>query len=123
MNDHIAAVTREAADGVLAKVWTLVCSAEERDYTSGELEEIIISCTVVSATFTKLFEVTAKTVADPVEAKRPNRVDKHRIDHGDYVRASGDAYCKVCGHVYDDHPVVVGFEWLHRVCDGRLLKL
>lgn len=119
---------REEADGLLAGVWTLVCAAEERDYTAGEIDQIIASC---SASFIKLRALPRRAFADvsrvssdaDVVPKRPNKVDKHRIDHGDYVRASGDVMCKVCGHIYYDHPVVVGFEWLRRACDGRLLKL
>lgn len=128
---HIAAVTREEADGILAKAWTLVCAAEERDYTAAELHGIIASNAAAFTKFTKLLEVTAAKLLDevtastvvPIEAKRPNKVDKHRIDHSDYVHASGDVICRVCGHIYYDHPVVVGFGWLRRACDGRLLKL
>lgn len=121
MDAHIATVTREEADAMLADVWTLVCSAaEDRDYTNGELEKVISLCTAAAG---KLRTLLGGGGADPIAAPRPNKVDKHRLDHGDYVRASGDVTCKVCGHVYYDHPVVVGFEWLRRACDGRLLKL
>ena len=51
-----------------------------------------------------------------------------RIDEGDYIRAAGDAECPgtrgfSCGLPYRDHPFVPGIEWLHRTCDGRLVKL
>lgn len=122
MAAHLATVTREEADAMLADVWTLVCSAaEDRDYTVGELEKIVASCLAVAGKFRTLLGTGTSddSFADP----RPNKVDKHRLDHGDYVRASGEVTCKVCGHAYCDHPVVVGFEWLRRACDGRLLKL
>lgn len=57
------------------------------------------------------------------ERARPYKPDQIRVDRGDYVRASGLVLCEVCGVCYFDHPPVVGFEWLRRACDGRLLKL
>lgn len=105
---------------MLAEVWTLVRHAEDRDYTAAEIKEIVDSCAAVSA---KLQTLPKAGGVGHLEPKRPNKVDKHRIDHGDYVRASGDVTCAVCGHVYYDHPTVSGFEWLRRACDGRLLKL
>lgn len=122
MNDHIANVTREEADAALATMWTLVCRAEEREYTDGEIDQIIGSCTLVSQKLREQFGSTSKT-GDLNREWKANKVDKHRVDHGDFARAGGDVTCKVCGHVYYDHPVVVGFEWLRRACDGRLLKL
>jgi hypothetical protein len=122
MNDHLMKVTREEADAALATVWTLVCRAEERDYTDGELDQIIGSCMLVFKTLRAVFG--AKTREGDLDREwMANKVDKHRIDHGDFVRAGGDVTCKVCGHIYYDHPVVVGFGWLRRACDGRLLKL
>lgn len=49
--------------------------------------------------------------------------DLIRADKGDYVRASGLAVCDACGCAYWEHATVVGLPWLHRACDGRLLKL
>jgi hypothetical protein len=57
------------------------------------------------------------------ELSRPNKIDQARVDDGDYDRACGDAECSRCGKPYYDHPTVVGFEWLHRTCDGRFVKL
>ncbi len=63
---------------------------------------------------------------------RPNRIDRRRVDLGDYVRAGGDVECEGtrglgrvvgCGRPYHEHPVVPGFEWLRRLCDGRFVKL
>lgn len=59
---------------------------------------------------------------------RPNAIDRLRVDEGDYIRAAGDVECTgtrgfSCGLPYYDHPVVPGFEWLHRTCDGRFVKL
>jgi hypothetical protein len=59
---------------------------------------------------------------------RPNTIDRLRVDEGDYIRAAGDVECTgtrgfSCGLPYYDHPVVPGFEWLHRTCDGRFVKL
>jgi hypothetical protein len=59
---------------------------------------------------------------------RPNTIDRLRVNEGDYIRAAGDTECAgtrgfSCGLPYYDHPVVPGFEWLHRTCDGRFVKL
>jgi len=119
VSDHLSHVSREEADAALARVWTMVCTAEDRSYTSIELKEMIASCTDA----TDRLRTLSRSVESPAEMRRVNKVDQHRIDHGDYVRASGETYCKICGHMNYDHPQVVGFEWLRRACDGKLLKL
>lgn len=53
---------------------------------------------------------------------KPCRPDAARVDRGDYVRAAGDTVC-TCGFLYYDHDTVRGYRWLHRLCDGRLVKL
>jgi hypothetical protein len=58
-----------------------------------------------------------------VELSRPNKIDQERVERADWNRASGDVECPHCTHVYYDHPTVPGFEWLHRLCSGRLVKL
>lgn len=44
----------------------------------------------------------------------------------DFVRVGGDVVCE-CGKLMYDHPMdgpyYQGFQWLHRACDGRLVKL
>jgi hypothetical protein len=68
----------------------------------------------------------ARAFAEAVVAlagARPNQVDQFRVDHGDWVRAAGDASCASCGSALYDHPIVPGIEWLRRRCDGRLVKL
>lgn len=65
---------------------------------------------------------------------RPNKIDRRRVEEGDYVRAAGDTECPgvirshysrvvECGRPYHEHPVVPGFEWLRRLCAGRFVKL
>lgn len=52
------------------------------------------------------------------------------IPEGDdhWARAGGDVPCEICGKLYYDHPMDEvhlgsdGAPWLHRVCDGRLVK-
>lgn len=34
-----------------------------------------------------------------------------------------DCLCPVCGYKYYDHAPVIGYPWLNRLCDGRLVKL
>lgn len=57
------------------------------------------------------------------EVEKPFKPDQWRVDTGDYVRVGGDATCNVCGMPYYDHATVRGYRWLHRACDGRLVKL
>lgn len=48
-----------------------------------------------------------------------------------FERAGGDCICKQCGKKYYDHPMAREKEWLswdgqpflHRLCNGRLVKL
>ncbi len=54
---------------------------------------------------------------------RPYKPDMIRIELGDYTRAGGDVICDICGCPYQDHSPVVGYVWLTRLCDGRLVKL
>jgi hypothetical protein len=66
----------------------------------------------------------ATTFAEALVAlSRPNKIDIARVDRGDYVRTSHLAICEPCGHTYGEHAIVPGFEWLHRLCDGRFVKL
>lgn len=58
-----------------------------------------------------------------VELSRPNKIDLARVEAADWQRASGDVACKLCKRPYYDHAIVVGFPWLHRLCDGRFVKL
>jgi hypothetical protein len=58
-----------------------------------------------------------------IEPRRPFAPDQIRVDRGDYVRASQDVVCPTCGCEYWRHATVQGYEWLHRICDGRLVKL
>lgn len=55
--------------------------------------------------------------------RRPYAPDQLRVDRGDWNRASGHCDCAVCGLNYFAHVPVLGFEWLTRLCDGRLVKL
>lgn len=55
--------------------------------------------------------------------RKPYRPDQIRVDCGDWYRASGMCICEVCACDYFAHAPVVGFEWLRRLCDGRLVKL
>lgn len=60
---------------------------------------------------------------DCIEPRRPFRPDKLRVDRNDWMRASGLAVCTTCELLYADHASVRGYEWLTRLCDGRLVKL
>jgi hypothetical protein len=55
--------------------------------------------------------------------RRPYRPDVIRVERGDYQRASHLMKCNVCDCEYIEHEPVTGYEWLHRLCDGRLVKL
>jgi len=58
-----------------------------------------------------------------VELSRPNKIDQARVEKADWYRASGHVECEQCGRPYYDHATVQGFEWLHRLCNGRFVKL
>lgn len=49
-------------------------------------------------------------------------------DACDYTRASGECICETCGAQYCDHPMAKDLPgcdgpFLHRLCDGALVKL
>lgn len=50
-------------------------------------------------------------------------IDRARIDAGDIHRAGHLTPCDKCGCAYHMHPHVQGALWLHRICDGSLVKL
>ncbi len=58
-----------------------------------------------------------------VASKKPFRPDQKRMDAGDWQRASQYSVCPVCELEYWEHATVQGFEWVHRICDGKLVKL
>lgn len=58
-----------------------------------------------------------------VDERRPYKPDQIRVDRGEYDRAAGDTVCETCGCVYYDHAPVVGYSWLHRLCNGKFVKL
>jgi hypothetical protein len=53
------------------------------------------------------------------------------VDNECTYRASGDVVCEHCGRLYFDHPFALerwnlsftGDPFLHRLCDGSLVKL
>lgn len=57
------------------------------------------------------------------EHAKPFRPDVKRINSGDWIRSSSQCVCDVCGYQYWEHATVPGFMWMHRICDGRLVKL
>lgn len=77
---------------------------------------------VVNPVLVERWEELANELS-PQRPERPSKADRVRVDRGDYVRASGMVTCDVCGCEYWQHATVQGFEWLHRACDGKLLKL
>ena len=57
------------------------------------------------------------------DRRRPYKPDVIRVERGDWKRASGACICEVCRQEFFDHAPVVGYPWLQRLCDGRLVKL
>ena len=54
---------------------------------------------------------------------KPSRPDVKRMDACDWTHASNLCVCQVCGFQYWEHATVPGYTWIHRICDGRLVKL
>lgn len=54
---------------------------------------------------------------------RPARPDVKRVDRGDWTRAMSSCVCDICGFQFWEHAPVPGYMWMHRICDGRLVKL
>lgn len=46
-----------------------------------------------------------------------------RTDDGDFLRASGDCICPVCGHLYREHPEWKECPTFVLICDGSVMKL
>jgi len=40
-----------------------------------------------------------------------------------FIHADGSCTCSDCGERYRDHPIVLGCEWLHALCNGMYVKL
>lgn len=52
----------------------------------------------------------------------------HQDDDPDWRRASGQMYCRICGHQYRDHPyfdeqTFCGYPVDHRLCNGDVVHL
>ncbi len=60
-------------------------------------------------------------MTDPLDVK-PNKVDAWRVERSDYQRVGGGVICDHCGFEIYDHPPVVGYPWLKRLCNGKLVK-
>lgn len=64
-----------------------------------------------------------QTKDDPLGWRSPNGESHHFNFH----RASGDCICSVCDKAYWPHPLggLIGWmgQFLHRLCDGSLVKL
>ena len=62
--------------------------------------------------------------ASGISMSQPNKVDRHRIEEmNDMRRAGGGVVCEHCGFPYYDHPKIVGYEWLTKICNGDIVKL
>ena len=57
------------------------------------------------------------------ERLRPYDPDRVRVENGDWFRAGGDCICEKCGYTYYQHAPVTGYRWLHKLCNGDLVKL
>jgi hypothetical protein len=57
------------------------------------------------------------------EYSKPFRPDVKRMDAGDWIHSSSQCVCTVCGFQFWEHATVPGYMWIHRICDGRLVKL
>lgn len=67
--------------------------------------------------------VRARQEATELAARKPSKPDAILVERGEWRRASGLTTCHVCSLLFADHGRVLGYEWLTRICDGRLVKL
>lgn len=49
--------------------------------------------------------------------------EKKSIEKGKWQEESLEKVCTECGKEYYKHPTVVGFKWLHKLCNGGFVKL
>lgn len=67
---------------------------------------------------TRPVSITPRFVADQI---------RFHVQPLDFIRVGGQVVCDECGKTMDDHPMDgpyhQGYRWLHRTCDGRLVKL
>lgn len=55
---------------------------------------------------------------------RPYQPDRVRVEEmNDWFRSPPDTICDICGCRYREHQPVPGYSWLHKLCDGLLVKL
>ena len=54
----------------------------------------------------------------------PNEPDRIRVEEMyDWSKAQPDDICEVCGCRLAQHQRVPGYPWLHKLCNGQLVKL
>lgn len=53
----------------------------------------------------------------------PYRPDIVRVKEMADWEHVANATCSICGCKYSAHQPVPGFTWLHKLCDGNLVKL
>lgn len=96
------------------------------DEENGRLESDVESAKYEARDFEQSYydalEKVARLEADE-NLTRPARPDVKRIDRGDWVNAQSSCVCDICGFQFWEHAPVPGFMWIHRICDGRLVKL
>jgi hypothetical protein len=54
---------------------------------------------------------------------KPYKPDQIRVENNDWYRAGTNMICERCGCEYIDHEPVIGYEFLHKLCNGDLVKL
>ena len=72
---------------------------------------------------TRIANATLDALVRSLSYRKPFSGYMIRVERGDFVRASGDAFCNVCEIKIYDHPSVPGYGWLRMRCDGTLIKI
>lgn len=53
---------------------------------------------------------------------RPNGTDMDNIRAGRMYRVNHTVSCKACRRPYADHPAIHEYAFLHKLCNGQLVK-
>lgn len=101
----------------------VICGTVDRDLMMAVIERDVVIAMLCEIEQARDTEALAASSTYDHEPRKPRKPDQILVDRGDWRRASGLTTCVTCGCPFADHASVRGYEWLTRLCDGRLVKL